>query len=417
MPTIKELKVQFNELTTELKTMTGGKDIFDDSWSPDDLVVDGAEDGIAKMNAYQMKASERKGVEDQLKQAEIMRSGASKDLKEMPLDSEWSFKDPNEASTGGIKNYGELRKAAQKIAEGYKQNERLTELKFDTEFLKAIVVAPGNVSTDQARQMGQQVMTPAFPTTDLVALSRWNSIDSNVYTRYEIARGSAVAARDEGADILDLNPTVPQRNFILEGLAGYIGTARESLEDIGQLSMALEELIQDEMRRAIALHAGQGTNSAGEWFGVSSQVTKTQAIIATDVILDKLRGYLIAAVANGYPYTHFLADATTVGKFVEALDKRGFSQYDRERFPFGHYLGCIAVPATQLLDNVAMLVAQDHMMIVHKGDVEVMLSEDAQFLKNALTMRATFRGNFVYRYPAVEGQKMTASNNFLVVAP
>ncbi len=412
MATIAELKVQYQDLTKELDTMLGGKDIFSDDWSPDLLVMEGAKDSVDKMNAYVKKAQERKGIEDQLTQAESARKLAASVLKDSPGDKDWTFTDPNKTSTGGIKSFEELYAALPQLVNNYRDGVRSTELKFDRNFLKAIVTGGGT----QARMPGQQVLVPAYPSTDILSLAEWYGIDSNIYIRYETARGNALAGRVEGGTIADLNPTVPQKTWTLQSLGGFIDIARESLDDIGQLEMAIDELLDSEVHRAVALHASQGTGTGNEWNGLISQITTTAAVAANTVILDHMRGILISAVANGHPYTHFLADAATIGKFVEALDKRGFSQYDRERYPFGYYLGCVPVPMTQLTVNTALFVAQNHMKIIHKGDIEIMMSEDVQFKANAITLRGLIRGNMVYAYAGSEGLKRTTTNNF-VVAP
>ena len=409
MPTILELKAIYSDLDTQLNTMVGGKDIFDDAWSPADLVVDNVTDEIEKMTIYTNKAQERKAIEVKLTQAESVRKQVAEGLKAAPLDSEFSFPEITKQNASDIKTSEDLRGAIKGLAQAYKDGHKTSELKFDSNFLKAVVVASGA----QGRQLNQQIIVPTFPTMDLLTLADWHAIESNIYTRYEMASGTAAGQRAEGAAVVDLNPTVPQRNFTLQNTAGYVSTARESLEDLGQLEMAVKELINRELRKTAASQAAIGTGTSN-WSGLATQITKTAAVGTDTKILGSLRTYLLAAVANGYPYTHLLADATTIGKFIESLDKRNFSQYDRERFPFGYYLSCVAVPVTQFAANTAVLVAQDHLMIVHKGDIEIMMSEDVHFLTNAIAIRGTLRANIVYMYPAAEGQMLTTTEKFIV---
>ena len=410
MPTILELKTEYNELDTQLKTMVGGKNIFDDAWSPNELVVDGVTDETEKMTAYTAKAQQRKAIEHQLTQAESIRKSAAANEKGAPLDSEFTFTDPNKAAVGGIKSAEGFKSAIGQMANAFKEGTKTYDLNIAPEFLKAVVVAAGS----QARLSGQQVMVPAFPTTDVLDIAEWFGIESNIYTRYEMVRGSSTGTRLESAAIVDLNPTVPQRSFILRSIAGYVSTARESLEDLGQLEMAVRELIDREMRKTMGSQAFVGDNADAEWYGLDSQITKTTVVASDSKILDRLRPLIIAAVANGYPFTHFFCDATTAGLFVESLDKRNFSQYDRERYPFGYYLGCIPVATAQKTAATALLGVQSNIMVVHKGNIEVMQSDDVHFLTNAIVLRGTIRGNIVYRYPATEGQQLTTTNNFIV---
>ena len=91
MPTIAELKTLYTEAEAKKAAMLKGQDIFKDTWSPNDLIVEGVTEPAEKSAAYIQACQVAKDYEDQLNQAEQMRKMAGATVKDLPVDSEYDF--------------------------------------------------------------------------------------------------------------------------------------------------------------------------------------------------------------------------------------------------------------------------------------------------------------------------------------